>query len=380
MRRPAVLDLSGIPAVDGHCHPLVAASEEVSRERFLDLFSEGRAGTMRAHVAQTGYLKRALRGLADGLGCAPTVEAVLERRRAGGLDAACRRFADSRIAALLVDTGYPAVGAMPLAEMRRALPCAVHEVFRIETCAQGLVARGLPYEEFLGAFRAALSAAAAHAVALKSIIAYRSGLAVRTWDAADAARAYRDVVARVGAGGSARLTEKPLLDTLFSIALGVCRESGRPLQVHSGFGDPDVDLLQANPLWLRPILEDERWAGVRIVVLHMSYPYFREAAFMAAVWPQVYVDLSLALPFLGPAAALPLVEMLALAPASKLMYGSDVSALPELYALSADWGRAALSEALGWLVERGGLTEREALEVARQVLSESAAALYRLER
>jgi uncharacterized protein len=377
MRPPAALDLSAIPAVDGHCHALVAESEDVSPERFLDLFSEGRAGTMRAHVAQTGYFKRALRSLAEGLGCAPTVAAVLEHRRAAGRAAARQRFAASRITALLVDTGYP-VGAMPLDAMRRALPCAVHEVFRIETCAQQLVAVGLPYEEFLGAFRAALSAAATEAVALKSIIAYRSGLAVRAWEAADAARAYGDVVARVKAGGSPRLTAKPLLDTLFAIALDVCRETSRPLQVHSGFGDPDVDLLQANPLWLRPILEDERWADVRIVVLHMSCPYLREAAFMAAVWPQLYVDLSLALPFLGPAAALPLVELLALAPASKLMYGSDVSALPELYALSADWGRAALGEALGWLVERGGLDESEALEVARQVLSESAAALYRL--
>ena len=110
----------------------------------------------------------------------------------------------------------------------------------------------------------------------------------------------------------------------------------------------------------------------------MSYPYAREAAFMAAVWPQVYVDLSLALPFLGPAAALPLVEMLALAPASKLMYGSDVSAMPELFALSADWARAALAEALGWLVDRGGLARVEALDVARQVLSGSAEALYQL--
>jgi predicted TIM-barrel fold metal-dependent hydrolase len=377
MRPSAVVDLADLPAVDGHCHPLVAESEEVSSGRFLDLFSEGRAGTMRAHVAQTGYLRRALRGLAEGLGCAPTVEAVLEARRAGGTEAARRRFAASRITALLVDTGYPA-GAMSLAEMRRTLPCAVHEVFRIETCAQELLLRGLSYEAFLDAFRAALDAAASHAVALKSIIAYRSGLAVRAWEARDAARAYHDVVARVRAGGSARLTEKPLLDTLFEIALGVCRHSGRPLQVHSGFGDPDVDLLQANPLWLRPILEDARWADVRIVVLHMSYPYAREAAFMAAVWPQVYVDLSLALPFLGPAAALPLAEMLALAPASKLMYGSDVSALPELFALSADWARAALGEALGWLVERGGLTESEAFAVARQVMAESAAALYRL--
>ena len=376
MREPA-LDLSGIAVVDGHCHPLVAASDALSPARFLDLFTEGRAGTMRPHVAHTGYLKRALRALADDLGCVPTAEAVLERRAAAGPAAARRRFADGGIAALLVDTGYPAA-AMPLDEMRRALPCAVHEVFRIETCAQRLLALDLPYEEFLAAFRKALDEAAARAVALKSIIAYRSGLAVRAWEAADSARAYGAVAARVRAGGSARLTDKPLLDTLFLIALEVCRAWGRPLQVHSGFGDPDVDLLGANPLWLRPLLEDPQWADVRIVVLHMSYPYTREAAFMAAVWPQVYVDLSLALPFLGPAAALPLVEMLALAPASKLMYGSDVSAMPELFALSAEWGRSALAEALGWLVERGGLARDEALDVARQVLSGSAEALYKL--
>ena len=372
-----MLDLLDLPVVDGHCHPLLVAPDAVSRERFLDLFSEGRAGTMAAHVAHTGYLRRALRGFADRLGCEATVEAVLERRKAVGPESGRRFFADRRIAALLVDTGYPPV-AMPLAEMRRALPCAVHEVFRIETCAQGLLARALPYDEFLAAFRAALTVAAGEAVALKSIIAYRSGLAIRAWERAEVAHAYREVVGRVEAGGSARLTEKPLLDTLFESALDVCRETGRPLQVHSGFGDPDVDLPFANPLLLRPVLEDARWAGVRIVCLHMSYPYFREAAFMAAVWPQVYVDLSLALPFLGSATAVPLVEMLALAPASKLMYGSDVSALPELFALSADWGRAALGEALTWLMERGDLVEQEAMKVARQVLSENAVGLYRL--
>ena len=227
MRESAALDLSDIPAVDGHCHPLVAASEELSRERFLDLFSEGRAGTMRAHVAQTGYLRRALRGLADGLGCEPTVEAVLERRRAGGAEAARRRFAGSRITALLVDTGYPAV-AMPLAEMRRALPCAVHEVFRIETCAQSLVAHGLPYEEFLGAFRTALSAAARRRSRSRA-----SSRTARAWPSAPGRpRTLRapigEVVARVKAGGSARLTEKPLLDTLFEIALGRLPGVGPP--------------------------------------------------------------------------------------------------------------------------------------------------------
>ena len=74
----------------------------------------------------------------------------------------------------------------------------------------------------------------------------------------------------------------------------------------------------------------------------------------------------------------PLIEILSLAPASKLMYGSDVGALPELFALSADWGRAALGEALGWLVDRDGLAEAEALDAGRRILSGNARALYRL--
>ena len=376
MNAPA-LDLSDLPVVDGHCHPLLADTAALSESAFLDLFTEGRAGTMAAHVAHTGYLGRALAALGSRLGCAPSVAAVLERRSALGADGARRVFADAGIAALLVDTGYPAV-AMELAEMRRALPCRVHEVFRIETCAQDLLARGLSFEAYVRAFGAALGAAAGRAVALKSIIAYRSGLGVRPWPQAEAADAYGRALTRLEAGGSARLTDKPLLDTLFHVALEVCQETRTPLQVHSGFGDPDVDLLQANPLLLRPILEGPRWAGVRIVALHMSYPYAREAAFMAAVWPNLYVDLSLALPFLGPAAALPLAEMLALAPATKLMYGSDVSALPELFALSADWGRAALGEALGWLVERNGLTADAARAAAQRVLADNATALYAL--
>jgi predicted TIM-barrel fold metal-dependent hydrolase len=281
------------------------------------------------------------------------------------------------VSALLVDTGYPP-DAMPLDEMRQWLPCASHEVFRTEACAQALLAEGLAFGDFLEAYRSQVVRAADTAVALKSIIAYRSGLAVAAPDVAAAGQAYAGVLRRVQEGGSPRLTEKALLDALFAVTLDVAAATGRPLQIHSGFGDPDIDLLQANPLLLRPILEDPRWASVRIVLLHLSYPYFREAAFMTAVWPQVRLDLSLALPFLGPGAIPPLVETLALAPASKLMYGADVGGLPELFALSADWGRAALGEALGWLVERDGLTSREARAAGRQILCDNAAALYGL--
>jgi predicted TIM-barrel fold metal-dependent hydrolase len=370
------VDLADLPVIDGHCHPLLPAPWTVSPEEFLELFTEARPSTMESHVSSTGFYQRALHELARRIESEPTVPAVLERRAALGPELASREPTRSRLAALLVDTGYPPE-AMPLSEMRSLLTCSIHEIFRVETCAERLLAKGLPWEAFLAAFRREVRAAAQRCVAFKSIIAYRSGLAIRPWTDREAATSYEEALARLAAEGPPRLTQKPLLDTLFALTLEASRETGRPLQVHAGFGDPDIDLLRANPLLLRPILEDRRWGTVRLVVLHMGYPYVREAAFMSAVWPQVHVDLSLALPFLGPGAIAPLVEILSLAPATKLLYGSDLRGLPELYALAADWARDTLAEALGWLGERSGAFDSRA--IATRILSENARALYRLD-
>jgi len=378
-RRVSFVDLSAVPVVNGHCHPLRHDPVDVSLETFLDLFSEGRAGTMREHVEHTGYYRRALRALAERLAVEATAEAVLDaRRRQLGPDTARAQFAAAGIAALLIDTGYPPDGSMPLDEMRRRLGCAVHEIFRIETCAERLLVQRLPFDQYVDAFRRELLDAASRCVAFKTIVAYRTGLAVHPWSDDECRASYARAVAAIPSDGRPRLADKPLLDRLVEITLEVARETARPIQIHAGFGDPDIDLVGANPLHLRPILEDPRWASTRLVLLHMAYPYTREAAFMTAVWPQVHLDLSLALPFLGAGAVNPLIEILSLAPSSKLMYGSDVSALPELFALSADWGRAALGEALGWLIERGDLESGEAGSIARAILSDNARALYAL--
>jgi predicted TIM-barrel fold metal-dependent hydrolase len=371
------LDLSALPVVDGHCHPLRPDPWKLCSREFADLFTEGRPGTMAEHVPQTLYYGRALAELAQRLGCEATPEAILAARARRGMPEAARLLTAAGVTALLVDTGYP-VPAMALDEMRRLLPCAIHQVFRLEACAQRLVGQALPYGAFLEAFRQEVRAAATTSVALKSIVAYRSGLAVREWPRADAETAYQAAVARARRGGSTRLTEKPLLDSLFVEALEIAREAGRPVQVHAGMGDPDIDLPQSNPLLLRPLLEDPRWGSLRLVVLHLAYPFVREAAFMAAVWPQVFVDLSLALPLLGAGAVPLLVEVLSLAPASKLLYGSDLGALPELYALSADWSRTALAEALGWLVERGQCGVEQARALGAGILAGNARRLYAL--
>jgi len=175
---PLRVDLSEFPVIDGHCHPLLSDPWALASGDFLALFTEARADTMTQHVPHTGYFRRALRDFARRLGTEASVDAVIERRRQLGADAACRRLSESRVAALLVDTGYPPE-AMPLPLMRLAVPSTVHEVFRIETCAQSLLAKELPYDEFLPIFREELRAAARRVVAFKSVIAYRSELAIR---------------------------------------------------------------------------------------------------------------------------------------------------------------------------------------------------------
>lgn len=56
----------------------------------------------------------------------------------------------------------------------------------------------------------------------------------------------------------------------------------------SRFGDKDLQLELANPLHLRAVLESPSFANARLVLLHGSYPFMREASYLASVYPQVY--------------------------------------------------------------------------------------------
>ena len=62
------VDLSDVPVVDGHGHPLFRDPWTVAPEAFTGLFSEGRSGTMTAHIPHTGYFRRACHDLARRLG------------------------------------------------------------------------------------------------------------------------------------------------------------------------------------------------------------------------------------------------------------------------------------------------------------------------
>jgi uncharacterized protein len=116
-----------------------------------------------------------------------------------------------------------------------------------------------------------------------------------------------------------------------------------------------------------------------VVLLHECYPYTRQGGYLAAVYQNVYLDLSYGIPLLGYGEMLSFTrQALGVAPTSKLMYSSDGIGVPELHWISAIDGRRVIGEALGELVSRGELDLAAAEATGENVLRATATRLYRL--
>jgi predicted TIM-barrel fold metal-dependent hydrolase len=123
------------------------------------------------------------------------------------------------------------------------------------------------------------------------------------------------------------------------------------------------------------VFEHPPFRAVTFVLLH-SYPYIREASWLAHVYPHVAMDLSLTVPFAAHGAADAIAE--ALAPASKVLLATDAFSIPELFWLAARHAREALDEALARIARRGfaGRDADDRDAIARRLLWENAAAIY----
>jgi predicted TIM-barrel fold metal-dependent hydrolase len=371
------MDLGSLPAIDQHAHNLLTP-EAAAHFPFAAAFTEGQAPELIAGSArQTLFYRRSLRDIASLLICEVTETAILERRAALGLEQLTDLcFRNANLAAVLLDDGFLAGQILPLEWHARFVP--VKRLLRLETLAQDLLGQAATLGDFVDRFRGALEPLPSNVVAFKSIAAYRSGLDVQPVGD-EAAEQQFAVLRRQAENGPVRLADKMLIDFLLPHALEVAARHELPVQFHTGFGDPDLDLRTANPLHLRPLLEDARFRRVPIVLLHASYPFAREAGYLASVYPQVHLDFGLAVPFLSVAGMrAALAMLLELAPLNKVMYASDAHLIPELFFLGAKWGRAILGQVLEAAVSDGDLTAHEADEAAAAVLAENARALYRL--
>ena len=377
---PATLvDLDDVAVVDNHCHGVERGAGSGGVGAWRSLFSESPDPSMRTQaVADTVFYQRLVTEMAHHHGV-PVGEAEVLAARGGYGDAelARRLLTDAVVGALVVDTGYPDPAAsLPVTE----LGTEVALLQRLELVMQDLVAAAPTYDDLLGAVREHLAGARSRGfVGFKSIAGYRTGLDIRRWARAEAMAAFAAARREVELTGSVRLGHKPLLDTLLHVAFEVAAAERLPVQFHVGYGDPDADLRSAHPLLLRDVLEEPAYREMPVVLLHGCWPFFREGAYLAAVYGNAYLDLSYGIPFLSrPEMRSMTRAALGAAPVSKLMYSSDGARVPELHWLGARDGRRLIGAALGELVDDGDLSAAQARRAGEQVLRDNARALYGL--
>lgn len=357
--------LWSLPALDQHAHNVPQPHHSPP---FLAGFSESLCPEVWQRDTPHGlFYRRSLKRLGSLLDCPPQEAAVLQARQRLGLERLTGLCLErAHLEGLLLDDGLNPETILPWSWHQRFVP--TYRLLRLEALAEQLRRRFAAFEDWEEALRTHLGSTGPEVVGWKSIAAYRGGLQVAAVSRSEA----KDAFARWPS--DQRLGPGAVHAYLLHTALGLASHLGRPVQFHTGFGDPDLDLRQANPLGLRPLLEAYRCP---FVLLHAGYPYMREAGYLASVYPHVWVDFGLAVPYLSTAGMREAVGgLLELAPLNKVMYSSDASLLPDLFYLGAVHGREVLAWVLEQAVEHGDLDWSEAEQAGRWILAQNARRLY----
>src|SRR6266511_3887428 len=335
-----------VPFVDHHCHSLLRSWPEASASEWP---------AWRRCFTESTDRRVLARDVPDLLGY--------------------RRF----LTALAPLVGAEGSGELALVEVERATGRPVREVVRLESVVEALLGAGGRATRSLDALAEAFEtrvgeAIEGGAVALKSVLAYRAGLRLPSSGPAELRRAFT----ALDLAAQARRFDDPVLEPfLVRRAAELAAARDVPLQFHTGFGDADIDLPRADPALLRPLLTDPRTEACPVVLLH-CYPFAGAAAYLAGLYPQVHLDLSLAIPLAEPIAERLVRETLALCPASKLLAASDGHSYPEMHWWGAVVWRRALGRVLAAEMRSGGLDEPAAIHLAERLLGGNARDLYHL--
>ncbi|KZN23372.1 hypothetical protein A4G99_15275 [Haladaptatus sp. R4] len=360
--------IEGIALVDNHAHPVEPLSAETVRESFAGYFTEGDLSPR--HARQTLNYRAAL-DLLDERFEGKTEDELLSRRAAVDLESYSRDLIDgTNTEKILVDDGFPDTSPD---DFRTYTTAAVHPLLRIEPVLEELLDR---HDSFAGverAFEDAIDDALADDyVGLKTIVAYRSGLAVGNPDRSEASTAF----SAVKNGWSGRISDPTVLDYFVHRASALAAERAVPIQFHTGFGDSDAHPRRVDPTHLSDFIVQH--PSTKVVLLHAGYPYVRESGYVASTFDNVYLDLSLAIPFVQHGCERVIESAFELVPTTKVLYGSDACSVPERYVLAERRTRDALATVLENLVADGFVNEAYAATVARNVLRGNAERLYDL--
>lgn len=357
-----------IRLVDNHAHPVMDLSDDEITQSFSSFFTEG--SLSQRHASHTLNYRVALDHLFEYFDVDEEASALQARS-----DVDLERYSSELIERtgtdiILADDGFPPVSP---SEFEAFTEADIYPIKRIETVAEDLIPESRSFDEFESAFESTITEALESGyVGLKSVVAYRTGLEISDPNRPDVESTFQTTQS----AWDGRLESKTLLDYLAHKAAIIAAEQDVPIQFHTGFGDEDAHPRNVDPTYLFDYLKSHPETDV--VLLHGGYPYVRNAGYVTGTIDNVYLDLSLATPFIQHGVEPMIAASLELAPTTKLLYGSDAFTVPELYLLAATRFREDLATVLEGLVDDGYISTAYGKSTAENILRENAIELYDL--
>ncbi|KAI0134332.1 glutamine synthetase [Xylariales sp. AK1849] len=390
------------PIIDNHAHPLLKPSH-LSKYPLLSVATEAHGDALADSRTSLAHI-RATKQLAQILGCEATWESVetsIEEQRTKSSDAWVKRCMQG-IETLLLDDGLDnGDEAEGYAWHDSFVKSRCKRVVRIEAVATRLLQHHISlaakdvdididdmFDDILQEFREEIerSIADPEVVGFKSIICYRGGLDIPKMEdvgVAEPKKAFKDIVdASLQKHDSfQRLQHLPLNHLFVHMAARLIQECKtlhkKPIQFHTGLGDNDIILTKSSPSHLQTFIS--QYPTVPIVILHASYPWTREAGYLAAMYSNVYADIGEVFPFIsrdGQEGVLK--QILELCPWSKILWSTDGHWFPETYVLATTQIRSVLKTVLGDYLQKGQLDEKQAVQLVQDILFTNSNILYDL--
>lgn len=399
------------PVVDNHAHNLLLP-ERMRAHDLLTITTEAEGGALADTPKSLSHL-RAARQLRALYGLKPDADwDTISRKRltlldqdANGLIKRCFEGTQT----VLVDDGLGKPNEMESYHWHDHFtksPCK--RIVRIEAVAADILsamhqqgklpigiaiaddeACSLAWVDFISAFEQAIATSLADpdVAGFKSVICYRTGLRIqlgKDMDVTEAGlRSFRRNFLPTCVMRRFRVAHKGMNDAL---VISVCKLIGaglsqggrpKPLQFHTGLGDNDISLLDSNPACMQPLVE--AFSTVPIVLLHSSYPYTREAGYLATVYSNVYLDIGEVFPMVSRDGQEKIVrQALELTPTSRILWSTDGHHLPETYYLANLQGREAIEKVMTEYVEKADFTVDYAVQAVRDIFYNNSNKIYDL--
>lgn len=374
--------ISAIPFDDHHVHAPYRETAPLTVDGLRRPFTESALpGVWQQHLSSHIGYRWMVRALAGLLEVEPTEAAVLEARARIPVADYHRILADDcNLGEIYADDLFGAGECYDVEEWARLLGGRpVKRVLRVETFVEQGYAECPTLNDALHRLTTEIASAPERGiVSLKSIAGYRSGLRIlpaSSGQFARASEAYRQLRDQALSGGSGRIADKPLVDTIVWESLVASIPARLPMQFHVALGDDDIVLAENDPAVMRALFQHEPFREIPLVLLH-CYPFHRHAGYMASLYPNVYVDLGLTIPIVGTGATRVIEETLELAPVSQLLASTDGHMTPEFQWHGVKVWRWAMERVVAGYLEADAIDSNDALQMVEDIFTGNARRIY----